>query len=160
MQVRFILLSHTWVGYRPVFSSPQMSRRWRLLSNKLSVGLLTCVRRSLYVSLNASVDLFTSVSWSLLFSWSLYIPRALSTTIEMMPATTANEIAVLLKHFSIAERVCQMLRPSMREHTNKNTHVMCVYTRVFKCVCKHERNISTRSVLLNLFGASLCFLWC
>ena len=139
MQFRFILLSHTWVGYRPVFSSPQMSRRWRLLSNKLSVGLLTCVRRSLYVSLNASVDLFTSVSWSLQLV-SVHTTRTLNNN-----RNDASHHSQWNRCPPQALQHCGTWLPNAKtfnahcEHSNK-THVMCIYTRVFKCVCKHQRN--------------------
>jgi hypothetical protein len=64
----------------------------------------------------------------------------------MMPATTANEIAVLLKHFSIAESVCPMLRPSMRiANKRTKTHTLCVYTRVYS-----SAYASTKEITLNV----------
>ena len=141
-----------------------MSRRWWLQSNKLSVGLFTCVRRSLCVSVHASVGLFTCVSWSLYMcwlvslhaaSWSLYIPRALSTTIEMMPATTANEIAVLLKHFSIAESVCPMLRPSCALRTHDQKHTRYVYTHA--CI-QMRMKARKKEVHVLCFAVCVCVL--
>lgn len=154
MQVRFILLSHTWVAYRPVVSSPQMSRRWRLLSNKLSVGLLTCVRRSLYVSLHASVDLFTSVSWSLQLV-SVHTTRTLNNN-----RNDASHHSQWNRCPPQALQHCGTCLPNAKTfnahcNTRTKTHTLCVYTRVY-CVCKHEGNKYT-FFSLHLFGAGLAF---